>query len=191
MTKCYSKFKSLIFEELEPRLLFSADGAEVLAAEAVEQEVQEQPVIIIQEQFGNEADENVAENTNSPDSQQDPAGEETNEASEENNPVEETEDLGEEAREDSSQTTAPQTEGNLEGQVDEEAENKRSELVLVNDDVKDLESLVESIGWAFVMIALVMMFQSPFFRNSRFHSSRLKKPIVGRTERSAVPAFQC
>ena len=32
---------TLLFEELEPRLLFSADGAEVLAAEAVEQDVRE------------------------------------------------------------------------------------------------------------------------------------------------------
>ena len=48
MTKVYSKWKSLIFEELEPRLLFSADGAEALAAEAVEQTVEEQPVIIVE-----------------------------------------------------------------------------------------------------------------------------------------------
>ena len=47
MTKVYSKWKSLIFEELEPRLLFSADGAEALAADVVEQTVEEQPVIII------------------------------------------------------------------------------------------------------------------------------------------------
>ena len=37
----------MIFEELEPRLLFSADGAEALAADAVVQEIEEQPVIII------------------------------------------------------------------------------------------------------------------------------------------------
>ncbi|MBT8361895.1 MAG: DUF4347 domain-containing protein, partial [Deltaproteobacteria bacterium] len=47
MTKIYSKYKSLIFEELEPRLLFSADGAEALAADAVEQTIEEPPIIII------------------------------------------------------------------------------------------------------------------------------------------------
>ena len=46
--KKYTSFhNALIFEELEPRLLFSADGAEGLAAEAVEQTIEEEPVIIV------------------------------------------------------------------------------------------------------------------------------------------------
>ena len=41
--------RSLLFEELEPRLLFSADVAEPLAAEAVQEQLVEEPVIIVAE----------------------------------------------------------------------------------------------------------------------------------------------
>ena len=36
---------------MEPRLLFSADGAEALAAEAVVQTVEELPIIIVEEEY--------------------------------------------------------------------------------------------------------------------------------------------
>ncbi|MBT8330269.1 MAG: LEPR-XLL domain-containing protein, partial [Desulfofustis sp.] len=39
--------RTLLFEELEPRLLFSADVAEAAAAEAVAQQVEEPPIVII------------------------------------------------------------------------------------------------------------------------------------------------
>ena len=45
MLKRYSKLQPPIFEELEPRLLFSADIAEALVVDAVEQDFEEQPAI--------------------------------------------------------------------------------------------------------------------------------------------------
>ena len=41
--------RALLFEELEPRLLFSADIAEPLAAEAVQEQLAEAPLIIVAE----------------------------------------------------------------------------------------------------------------------------------------------
>ncbi len=54
----------LLFEELEPRLLFSADAAEPLAAEAVQEQIEQAPVIIIAESTETQetATENGAEN---------------------------------------------------------------------------------------------------------------------------------
>ena len=47
MARNRSKHQALLFEELEPRLLFSADIAEPVAAEVVQEELQEELVIII------------------------------------------------------------------------------------------------------------------------------------------------
>ena len=46
MVKRYSKSHPLIFEELEPRLLFSADIAEALVVDAVEQVYEEELVVV-------------------------------------------------------------------------------------------------------------------------------------------------
>ena len=145
MTKIYSKYKSLIFEELEPRLLFSADGAEALAAEVVEQEVQDQPIIIIQQQTGDQRADSEAELTTAEDTQQDSASEGTEETSQENIKESGVEELEDEDRGDSEQSSAAGTDSNAEAQSDTEEETQRSELILVNDDVVDHESLVEDI----------------------------------------------
>ena len=46
MARAKKDQNSPLFEELEPRLLFSADGLDALAAGAVEQDYAEEPVII-------------------------------------------------------------------------------------------------------------------------------------------------
>ena len=49
MASSRDNIRTLLFEELEPRLLFSADVAEPLAAEALQEQLAEEPVIIVAE----------------------------------------------------------------------------------------------------------------------------------------------
>ena len=63
---------SLLFEELEPRLLFSADAAEALTGMAVEQSVEEEPVVAAAEEpAADSVDQSTATDTPEPVAQPD------------------------------------------------------------------------------------------------------------------------
>ncbi len=146
----------MIFEELEPRLLFSADGAEVLAADVFEQVNEEQPVVIVVDdasaQQGAVAAEKAADQAvNQP---TEPSGSEeipdddaitapdTFEASAEN-----TDPEAEQTSADISNTFAT-------GSADNAGENELtaideaaspSELIFINDNINEYETLIADI----------------------------------------------
>ena len=148
MTKINSKYKALIFEELEPRLLFSADGAEALAVDAVEQTIEEQPIIIIEQGEQGQEDQISAERQ---------AVEEAE------NPVpaeaEVTEQTGNGSSAQESDATVPDdmsagadtgepAESEVEGTLTEESSNDATttiELVIVTGDVEDTEELADTL----------------------------------------------
>ncbi len=158
MSVSRKKHNSLIFEELEPRLLFSADGAEALAAVAVEQEMQEQPVIIITAESPDQL-ENVAGDQ--------PDEEEINSFSASETAVESTSagDEGEGESAGSNSAADESGDGTEQPSSSDETEvidaglavsgedaayeltesSEITELVFVNDNVLDHERLVDEI----------------------------------------------
>ena len=145
----------MIFEELEPRLLFSADGAEALAADAVVQEIEQQPVIIIEAEGSEQIEENAVDQ---------PAETTPGEVAVFESRSENSEDLqasaadphtetgSESEPEQPSATTADTTLFDAEAtqsadEASEEANELSSttELVFVNDNVRDVEKLVDDI----------------------------------------------
>ncbi|NNK94863.1 MAG: DUF4347 domain-containing protein, partial [Desulfobacterales bacterium] len=147
---------SLLFEELEPRLLFSADGAEALAAEAVEQPIQEEPVIIVEAEPGAEADTNDApidQSTQSDTTSTDDSSEENGTSTAENDAPQETDttDSLSEAQQDiSAEPTIATTEnipvsGEDVTETNLDSETTTNELILINDSASDYEQLVDAI----------------------------------------------
>lgn len=154
-----TKHRPPIFEELEPRLLFSADVAEVLAADAVEQNFEEEPAITVNLESGAEENEVIV----------DQPVEESGTANAHSTANEEPavdEDVGNEERTagqvDETEVEQADTSETSSGEVSIAADNASTpveevsgtvssdtitirELVLVNDNVYEYEQLVENL----------------------------------------------
>ncbi len=145
MARSKQKNNSLIFEELEPRLLFSADGVEALAADAVEQTLEEQPIIIIEQETQEQAVEPESVQSESADVQPDSGQDKTNGGDENTSEQEVTDEQNDEAVVDGGETPASENEASSDAVTDFQEEVQSSELVLINGDVNDYEQLVTDI----------------------------------------------
>ncbi|MBT8332906.1 MAG: DUF4347 domain-containing protein, partial [Deltaproteobacteria bacterium] len=171
MARNKSKLQALLFEELEPRLLFSADIAEPVAAEVVQEEVQQEPVIIIAdapEQIDAPADtvsENPANTPSSADTQEETQSSEDTAESIDAAPVSDTETIPSESETGASENPDTDTNQNTPETVTgedtatssllntetpstillDDTAAQRNELVLINDNVRDIDELVSGI----------------------------------------------
>ena len=145
MARSKQKNNPLIFEELEPRLLFSADGVEALAADAVEQTLEEQPIIIIEQGTQEQAVEPESVQSESADVQPDSGQDETNGGDENTSEQEVTDEQNDEAVVDGGETPASENDASSDAVTDSQPEVQSSELVLINGDVNDYEQLVTDI----------------------------------------------
>ena len=158
MARSKSKYKSLLFEELEPRLLFSADGAEVVAAEAVEQTVEEEPVIIVD--LESEADEETIsveptaeeespQAADSAEPEENTSNQEETDSPENTNPSEDTAidgEIDQTAAEESTIVADNETEATEEILPSELAESDSpTEIIFINDNVQEYELLITTI----------------------------------------------
>ncbi|MFT5701254.1 MAG: putative delta-60 repeat protein [Desulforhopalus sp.] len=123
----------LVFEELEPRLLFSADVAEVLAVEVVEQEFVEEPFVI--------ADLETESQENDVAAQPAEEGVETSDQTIENEKT-----TADETPLDESAVVVPEAVVITGNESTSLASELRTELVLVNENVSEYEQLVENIN---------------------------------------------
>lgn len=153
-------YNSPLFEELEPRLLFSADVAEAFAADAVVEEYVEEPVIVAELDPGQENNDIAVDQPPSEGSgviverQIEPST---------NNPAgpdfDETLPSEESATDPSGDTVADETTRSLDVSLQYSIEGPgaepigaqtgeteiRTELVLINDTVRDKEQLIDDI----------------------------------------------
>ncbi len=165
--------RALLFEELEPRLLFSADVAEPLAAEAVQEQLAEEPLIIVAE---------ITEQQDVPAADNDSGAADTSSATAaaDRSPADTFEITDNDGSGNRTIPSAPETsstqidtgfseiftegaaagelntdtqDSNATGETDsasadpEAAGSFRRELVLVNDNVRDIDELVASIDF--------------------------------------------
>lgn len=119
--------RSLFFEELEPRLLFSADGLDGVAVEAVEQPLDEEQPVMVEEEVVNEE----AVSSDSTDSDQTAEAEATGSESTGDAPV---------TTEESTATSADTAETEITA-----VEAIRREIVVVNDNIDDYQTLIDAI----------------------------------------------
>ncbi len=173
MSRIKDHSRTLLFEELEPRLLFSADVAEPLAAEVVQEQLVEAPVIIVEET----AEQQEVPAADSDDTAADiPAATDTGGRSQSDTfEIGDSDDSGNEEIPSEPDTSSAESAADFsEGSVEEAATNEpigdstnsiisadegsesldaedassqRNELVFVNDNVRDIDGLVTSIDF--------------------------------------------
>ena len=153
MSRSDRKNNRMVFEELEPRLLFSADGAEALAADAVEQTIEEPPIIIIDQGTPEQADQTVEEN---------PASEVVAEPLSDTNdqePHDENSSAAPTSDDEQPDTTIAEAEPEVlpveqttdepqvtQSTVEAEESVTTTELVLIDSDVSDSDILINEIN---------------------------------------------
>ena len=154
---------SLILEELEPRLLFSADGAEALAADAAQEQTYEEPVILVEENTAHDtiiieapepaAGTEAAASSDIAADQTTPADEPFAESAENENNTPLSDPIASPMEDADQGTTLDSTQTDnltdddtslVEGGVSA-TPDARHELILVNDNVRDSEQLVTEI----------------------------------------------
>ncbi|TKB06039.1 tandem-95 repeat protein, partial [Desulforhopalus sp. IMCC35007] len=157
MTKRYSR--AILFEELEPRLLFSADALDAVAVAAVEQDINEVPAIETELEDGtgtntaavDQPQEFEGSTTTEPETVENKAGEEDQTEQRNSSTPEDEPTVGIEqeyiALDSNDKTTESQTELAEEGSISLPSNSTiTKELVLVNDNVGDYEELIANIG---------------------------------------------